>query len=98
MERVIRASCPLPPPPKKKTGKRKTKLNERTAFCKWISDSKTYCVINRIEIYPVDSVIRPLNNRGLEVITDIDVSFQRPAQQLLEGVSTIRLSKLPQLI
>ena len=63
-----------------------------------ISDSKTYCVINRIESYPVDSVIRPSNNRGLEVITDIDVSFRRPAQQLLEGVSAIRLSKLPQLI
>ena len=46
----------------------------------------------------MDSVIRPSNNRGLEVITDIDVSFRRPAQQLLEGVSAIRLSKLPQLI
>ena len=63
-----------------------------------ISDSKTYCVIHRIEIYPVDSVIRPSNNRGLEVIANIDVSFQHHAQQLLEGVSAIRLSKLPQLI
>ena len=33
----------------------------------------------------MDSVIRPSNNRGLEVIADIDVSFQHPAQQLLEG-------------
>ena len=46
----------------------------------------------------MDSVIRPSNNRGLEVIADIDVSFQHPAQQLIEGVSAIRLSKLPQII
>ena len=63
-----------------------------------ISDSKTYSVIHRIEIYPVESVIRPSNNRDLEVIADIDVSFQHPAQQLIEGVSAIRLSKLPHLI
>ena len=63
-----------------------------------ISDSKTYSVIHRIEIYPADSVIRPSNNRDLEVIADIDVSFQHPAQQLIEGVSAIRLSKLPHLI
>ena len=43
----------------------------------------------------MDSVIRPSNNRGLEVIADIDVSFQHPAQQLLEGVSAIHLSNLP---
>ena len=30
----------------------------------WISDSKTYSVIHWVEIYPVDSVIRPSNNRG----------------------------------
>ena len=29
-----------------------------------ISDSKTYSVIHRIEIYPVDNIIRPSNNRG----------------------------------
>ena len=29
-----------------------------------ISDGKTHSVIQRIEIYPVDSVIRPSNNRG----------------------------------
>ena len=28
-------------------------------------DSKTYSVIDRIEFYPVDSVIQPSNNRGL---------------------------------
>ena len=44
----------------------------------------------------MDSVIRPSNNRGLEVIADIGVSFQHPAQQLLEGVSAIGL-KRPQL-
>ena len=43
----------------------------------------------------MDSVIRPSNNRGLEVIADIDVSFQHPAQLLIEGVSAIHLSKLP---
>ena len=36
LERVIRASGP-PPPQKKKTGKRKTKLNERTAFCSCVT-------------------------------------------------------------
>ena len=46
-----------------------------------------YCVIHRIEIYPVESVI-----------ADIDVSFQHPTQQFIEGVSAIGLSKLPQLI
>ena len=48
-----------------------------------------------IEIYPVESVIRPSNNRGLEVIADIDVSFQNPTQQFIEGVSAIALSNLP---
>ena len=30
-----------------------------------ISDSKTYNVIHRIEIYPMDAVIQPSNNQGL---------------------------------
>ena len=31
----------------------------------WIRDCKKFSAIHRIEIYPVDSVIRPSNNRGL---------------------------------
>ena len=31
----------------------------------WITVEKTYCAIHRIAIYPVDSVIQPLNNRDL---------------------------------
>ena len=33
----------------------------------WISDSKMYSIIRRIEIYLVDSVIRPSNNWSLYV-------------------------------
>ena len=30
------------------------------------SDSKTYSIIHGIEIYPVDRVIQPLNNQGMQ--------------------------------
>ena len=30
-----------------------------------MSDIKSYSVIDRLESYPVDSVIQPSNNRGL---------------------------------
>ena len=41
----------------------------------------------------MESVIRPSNNQDQEVIADIDVSYQHPTQQFVEGVSAIALSK-----
>ena len=34
----------------------------------WISVNKTNYAIHRIVIYPVDSVIHPLNNRALDIM------------------------------
>ena len=33
----------------------------------WITIKKTYCAIHRRAIYPVDSVIQPLNNQVLRM-------------------------------
>ena len=52
-----------------------------------ISNSETNCNIQRIMIYPVDSVIHLLNNWGLQVTKYTSVKWTIVEQRGLEGIS-----------
>ena len=65
----------VPPKTRAQFLKGRIKLSNGEIAIQWISDCKTYCVIHRIDIYPVDSVVQFSNNRGQFIINNYWMRF-----------------------